>query len=390
MSRGGNDERAALGQEVEELGHAARTDAGRRELEHHRFGRDDADGIEPAGRRRRLHPGSVCASAPGDTVAATWTSTATWPSTSRSGNVSPCWRDKLAIRSTSRRSELDELLALYQRTATNLSYVRTTVDDPALVGRLTRLVASAHGTIYGQPIRGRRSVRRFFTEAFPGALWHQRWFVVVATALTVVPALALGLWISHSPRAYEATAPAAVREAYVQNDFETYYSSEPAVQFASEVFTNNVRVAAFAFAAGILLCGLTAWILVQNGLNLGLAAGLFAVAGQEPRFWGLIIPHGLIELSAVIVAGAAGLRLGWTVIDPGDRTRGAALAEEGRRAGLVLMGVGADARRRRHDRRLRDRSRHADGGSRRARRRGGRRVLDLHRHAGSRARPRQR
>jgi uncharacterized membrane protein SpoIIM required for sporulation len=63
------------------------------------------------------------------------------------------------------------------------------------------------------------------------------------------------------------------------------------------------------------------------------------VAGQEPRFWGLIIPHGLIELSAVIVAGAAGLRLGWTVIDPGDRTRGAALAEEGRRAALVLMGV---------------------------------------------------
>ncbi len=235
--------------------------------------------------------------------------------------------------------ELDELLALYQRTATNLSYVRTAVDDPALVGRLTRLVAAAHGAIYGQPIRGRRTVRRFFTEAFPAALWHQRWFVVVATALTFVPALALGLWISHSPRAYEATAPAAVREAYVQNDFETYYSSEPAVQFASEVFTNNVRVAAFAFAAGILLCVLTAWILVQNGLNLGLAAGLFAVAGQEPRFWGLIIPHGLIELSAVIVAGAAGLRLGWTVIDPGDRTRGAALAEEGRRAALVLMGV---------------------------------------------------
>src|SRR4029077_15820581 len=151
--------------------------------------------------------------------------------------------------------------------------------------------------------------------------------------------LALGVWISHSPSAYEATAPAAVRQAYVQDDFEAYYSSEPAVQFASEVFTNNVRVAALAFASGILLCVLTAWILVQNGLSLGLAAGLFAVAGREPRFWGLIIPHGLIELSAVIVAGASGLRLGWTVIDPGDRTRGVALVEEGRRAALVLMGV---------------------------------------------------
>jgi uncharacterized membrane protein SpoIIM required for sporulation len=257
----------------------------------------------------------------------------------------PLWRRLAVLAQRARQPkrlappELDELLSLYQRTATNLSYVRTAINDPVLVGRLTRLVSSAHGAIYGQPIRGRRSVRRFFTEAFPGALWHQRWFVVAAAALTFLPALALGVWIAHSPKAYEATAPAAVREAYVQDDFEAYYSSEPAVQFASEVFTNNVRVAAFAFAAGVLLCVLTAWILVQNGLSLGLAAGLFAVAGEEPRFWGLIIPHGLIELSAVIVAGAAGLRLGWTVIDPGDRSRAAALAEEGRRAGLVLMGV---------------------------------------------------
>lgn len=236
-------------------------------------------------------------------------------------------------------AELDELFVLYQRAATNLSYVRTALGDPALLARLTRLVAAAHGAIYGQPIRGRRSVRRFFAEGFPGALWHQRWFVVAATVLTFAPALALGVWISHSPKAYEATAPAAVREAYVNREFEDYYSSEPAAQFASEVFTNNVRVAAFAFAAGILLCVLTGWILVQNGLNLGLAAGLFAVAGQQTRFWGLIIPHGLIELSAVIVAGAAGLRLGWTVIDPGDRTRAHALADEGRRAALVLMGV---------------------------------------------------
>ena len=99
-----------------------------------------------------------------------------------------------------------------------------------------------------------------------------------------------------------------MREAYVNEDFESYYSSEPAAQFASEVFVNNVQVAIYAFAAGILLCGLTAYILVTNGANVGVAAGLFAAAGQSPKFWGLILPHGLLELSAVVIAGAAGLR----------------------------------------------------------------------------------
>ena len=61
--------------------------------------------------------------------------------------------------------------------------------------------------------------------------------------------------------------------------------------------------------------------------------------GQQGKFWGLILPHGLIETTSVILAGAAGLRLGVTVIDPGDRTRGRALAEEGRRTVVLLFGV---------------------------------------------------
>jgi uncharacterized membrane protein SpoIIM required for sporulation len=162
---------------------------------------------------------------------------------------------------------------------------------------------------------------------------------VAAAVLLFVPALVMGVWIARSPAAFEASAPAAVREAYINEDFESYYSSEPAAQFTSQVFTNNVRVAILAFAAGVLGCVLTAWILVVNGANVGLVAGLFAAVGQQPKFWGLILPHGLLEISAVVVAGAAGLRLGWTVIDPGDRPRLAALADEGRRAAVVVLGL---------------------------------------------------
>ena len=236
-------------------------------------------------------------------------------------------------------SDLDDLVSLYQRTSTHLSVARSTFNDPALTARLTRLVADANAVIYGTRPRTVRALRRFFTVSFPAAVWHDRWFVAVAAALTFLPAIAVGTWLAHSPKAVEATAPAAVREAYVNNDFESYYSSEPAAQFASEVFVNNVQVAIYAFAAGILLCGVTAYILVTNGANVGVAAGLFAAAGQSPKFWGLILPHGLLELSAVVIAGAAGLRLGWAIIDPGDQSRRDALAEQGRRSVVIVLGL---------------------------------------------------
>lgn len=236
-------------------------------------------------------------------------------------------------------SELDELVRLYQRVSAQLSYARTYYRDPALTASLTRLVARSGATIYGTRARSLRALGRFFAETFPAAVWHCRRFCGASAVLLFVPALAVGLWIANSPAALEATAPAAVRQAYVDEGFEEYYSSRPAAAFSSQVFTNNVRVAAVAFAAGIAACVLTAGVLALNGANVGAAAGVFAAAGHSPRFWGLVLPHGLLELTAVVIAGAAGLRLGWTLIDPADRPRRVALAEEGRRSVVIVLGL---------------------------------------------------
>jgi uncharacterized membrane protein SpoIIM required for sporulation len=235
--------------------------------------------------------------------------------------------------------ELEELVVLYQRTATHLSYARTTYRDPALTATLSSLVARAGAVVYGSRPRTLRALANFFAVTFPAAIWYSRRFIAVSAALLLVPAFAVGLWVANSPRAVEATGPKAVREAYVNQDFEQYYRSAPASEFASHVFTNNVQVSIYAFAAGILLCVPTAFILVYNGAGVGVAGGLFASVGQQAKFWGLILPHGLLELTAVIIAAAAGLRLGWTLIDPGDRTRSAALADEGRRALAIVAGL---------------------------------------------------
>jgi len=236
-------------------------------------------------------------------------------------------------------AQIEELVQLYQRTSAHLSYARSERADPALVARLTRLVAAALGLLYSTRSRSAAGFARFFTTSFPAAVWHARRFVLASAALLFVPAIVMGAWLASSDEALEASGPEAVREAYVQDNFEAYYSSAPAGQFATEVTVNNIQVSILAFAAGALLCVVTAYILVTNGAQVGLAAGMFAAAGQQPKFYGLILPHGALEVSAVIVAGAAGLTIGWAIIAPGDRRRSVALAEEGRRSAAIVMGL---------------------------------------------------
>lgn len=235
--------------------------------------------------------------------------------------------------------DLEELVTLYQRTATHLSYARTTFRDPALTASLSSLVARAGAVVYGSRPRTLRAIGTFFSVTFPAAVWYSRRFIAVSAALFLIPAFAVGIWIASSPAAVEATGPKAVREAYVNQDFEQYYRSAPASEFASQVFTNNVQVSIYAFAAGIAFCIVTAFVLALNGANAGVAGGLFAAVGQSSKFWGLILPHGLLEITAVCIAGGAGLRLGWTLIDPGDRLRRTALADEGRRSLAIVAGL---------------------------------------------------
>src|SRR5206468_9326182 len=115
--------------------------------------------------------------------------------------------------------ELDELVRLYQRVSSHLSYVRTYYRDPALVARLTGLVATANAIVYGTRPKSLRAVARFFTETFPGVVWESRRFVAASAALLFLPALALGIWIANSDRAVEAVGPPALREAYLNQEF---------------------------------------------------------------------------------------------------------------------------------------------------------------------------
>jgi uncharacterized membrane protein SpoIIM required for sporulation len=249
--------------------------------------------------------------------------------------------DALTRRRRLTGDEADELVALYQRAATHLSMVRSSSPDPALVGRLSTLVARARSAVSGAHVPAWRELARFFTVSFPAALYRTwRWWVAVGVAFSLL-AWVVGAWVAATPAVRSTiAAPAEIRELTKPGgDFETYYSSAPASSFAFQVWSNNAWIAAGCLVLGILLGIPVIWILLQNALNVGIAGGLMASVGRLDVFFGLITPHGLLELTGVFIAAGYGLRLGWTVIDPGPRTRAAAVAAEGRAAAGVALGL---------------------------------------------------
>ncbi len=229
-----------------------------------------------------------------------------------------------------RGAEADEVVDLYQRTATHLSVVQSAGRDPQLVARLSSLVARARAAVAGTRQPALQDLARFLRVDFPAICYRTRWWWGASALAFVVVGLAFGVFVAQHPDVQLAIASPEETRQLVENDFADYYSNNPAQDFAARVFTNNAYVAAQAILFGVLLGLPVVYVLLQNALNVGVSGGLLAANGKLGLFFGLILPHGLLELTAVFVACGLGLKLGWTVVDPGGRTRAQALAEEGR------------------------------------------------------------
>ncbi|WP_309050860.1 stage II sporulation protein M [Streptomyces sp.] len=238
-------------------------------------------------------------------------------------------------------AEADELVALYQRTATHLSIIRSSTPDPQLTARLTQLVARARAAVTGTRRASWQDAARFLTSGFPAAVYRSRHWWIPTAVLSTLLAVLIGWWIAAHPEVQASIgAPADLREmTRPGGQYETYYSSHPAASFAAQVWTNNAQAAALCLVLGAFLGLPVLAILFLNMLNVGIAIGLMSSAGRLDVFLGLILPHGLLELTAVFVAAGTGLRLGWTLIEPGPTTRRAALASQGRAALGMAVGL---------------------------------------------------
>ena len=237
--------------------------------------------------------------------------------------------------------EVDELVELYQRVSTHLSMVRSASTDTVLVGRLSTLVARARSAVTGAHAPLWSEFARFWTVSFPVVAYRVwRWWLATAVAFFAV-AVVIAFWVAGNHEVQSALSTPEEIDHLVNHDFADYYRENPAGSFALRVWVNNSWVAAQCIAFAILLGIPIPWVLFQNAANLGVVGGFMAQAGKTDVLLGLLAPHGLLELTAVFLAGAVGMRLGWTVISPGDRPRAQALAEQGRAVVSAAVGLTA-------------------------------------------------
>lgn len=236
-------------------------------------------------------------------------------------------------------AEIDELVALYQRTATQLSALQAAGLDPALAARLSSQLARSRAAVSGAQSVGWQSVARFFAVSFPAAAYRARWWWLGCAAGSVLVATLIGFRVAGSRALQASLLPGSEAANLVHHQFRHYYSAYSAQSFAAHVWTNNALVAAETIVFGILLGIPVLLVLYGNAANVGVVGGLMISYGRAGEFWGLILPHGILELSAVFLAASAGLRLGWAIIDPGPRPRVRALAEEGRALFTIAIGL---------------------------------------------------
>lgn len=250
------------------------------------------------------------------------------------------------------REELDELGRLYMRSISDLAYARENFAGHEITDYLNQMVARAYSQIYIRESFKLSDMITFYTREFPCVFRHTISYTLVAFFIFALAACAGYLMMHFDRELATIFVPENVLETVEKvadskagNSPGHQAGSNPAITdelkplFSSFIMTNNIQVAFIAFSTGIFLGLGTVWVLIRNGLMIGILACVFQEAGQALPFWALILPHGILELTAIFISGGAGLLLGYALINPGDLTRKDSLLLRGKEAIKLIFGL---------------------------------------------------
>lgn len=231
-----------------------------------------------------------------------------------------------------------EFGGLYRAAAADLAVARRRWPGDPLTHKLEDLVLRARPLVYAtEP--GRESVFTFFASSYWRRVRERPRLLLLAWFLLLAPAALAALWAVNDPGAALGLVPQEFRGAVEPRGGDLGIPVSQQAAFASGIFTNNIRVTFLAFAGGIAAGLGTAFVLIYNGSFLGAVAGLAVGAGNGREFVELVTAHGVLELSCIAVASAAGMRMGAALVLPGRMSRSKALVLEAREAVAIIFGT---------------------------------------------------
>ncbi|OZU89429.1 hypothetical protein CIL03_06885 [Virgibacillus indicus] len=235
--------------------------------------------------------------------------------------------------------DISKFHRLYQKAAQHLSYSQTYYPDEEVTRYLNELVSKSHNLLYKDQVSSFQQVRYFFSTKFIGLLLEQWKFIVIAMLLFLFGGLAAFLSVANDPLHFYSIMPADMAAGVNPEQLGVGHDAIDSSLISAQIMTNNIQVAILAFASGITFGLLTVFVLAYNGLIVGALAAVFWHAGMSYEFWAYIVPHGMIELTAIFIAGGAGLLMGYKLFVPGPYTRGYQLKENAKRSVQLFLGT---------------------------------------------------
>lgn len=237
--------------------------------------------------------------------------------------------------------ELDSFLRLYRQACADLAYVRTNFPHSKGEEYLNSLVATAHGQLSRVRPASLRRVADFFIRVFPQLFAKNIKFVGLAFLIFMGTALISGVGMHYDREFFMNISPipeSILEERAARGSVGPNMDEFIAPLTTSYIFVNNIQVGIWTYGTGIALGLGTVFFLSINGVMLGVVTGFFAERGLGIALMANILPHGILELTAIFICGGAGLMLGEAVINPGELPRAQAVQEKGKEATQLVAG----------------------------------------------------
>lgn len=236
-------------------------------------------------------------------------------------------------------AKIDHFYHLYQKAAQNLSYSQTYFPNEEVTLYLNGLVAKSHNLLYKDQVSSMKQIGHFLSTTFIRLFLEQWKTIVIAMILFTIGALGSFFSVMNDPLHMYAILPAEMAQGVNPDQLGSGDGQVYSSIMSASIMTNNIQVAILAFAGGVTFGLLTVYVLIYNGILVGALAALFWHHGKTYEFWAYIVPHGMIELTAIFIAGGAGLLMGYKLFVPGALSRGYQLKTQAKRSVQLLLGT---------------------------------------------------
>ncbi len=253
--------------------------------------------------------------------------------------------DKGGLRALS-AAELARLPHLYRATLASLSVARSISLDQALTRYLENLIGRAYFVTYGSRAPLFAQLRQFLVHGWPAAV-RRRWRALALSALIMILGGITAYVLTRGDLDYyysfvggmaQDRTPASTTAELRAGLYDEGSFSSSLASFAAHLFSHNSRIGILVFALGFVVGLPSAFLLFYNGLVLGAFVALYTSRGLGWDVWGWLLPHGITELGAVILCGAAAFTIGGALAFPGPRGRLDNLRDHGRDAARIVAG----------------------------------------------------